>query len=62
MGASIPEPVASFIDKVNEHDEQGFLDARTGRTPGRGPVSVDEIPGWRVLIDSIVFDQRGGVQ
>ncbi|WP_017586870.1 nuclear transport factor 2 family protein [Nocardiopsis ganjiahuensis] len=27
MSTSIPEPVASFIDKVNEHDEQGFLDA-----------------------------------
>ncbi|OLT40721.1 polyketide cyclase [Saccharomonospora sp. CUA-673] len=26
---SIPEPVASFIERVNAHDEQGFLDAFT---------------------------------
>lgn len=25
----IPEPVASFIDTVNAHDDQGFLDAFT---------------------------------
>lgn len=25
----IPEPVATFIDTVNAHDEQGFLDAFT---------------------------------
>lgn len=25
----IPEPVAGFIDTVNAHDEQGFLDAFT---------------------------------
>ncbi|PWV54939.1 MULTISPECIES: nuclear transport factor 2 family protein [Nocardiopsis] len=29
MSTSIPEPVASFIDRVNGHDEQGFLDAFT---------------------------------
>ncbi|PSL00866.1 SnoaL-like protein [Murinocardiopsis flavida] len=27
--AAVPEPVASFIDTVNSHDESGFLDAFT---------------------------------
>jgi len=26
---SVPEPVASFLERVNAHDEQGFLDAFT---------------------------------
>lgn len=29
MSVHIPEPVASFTEKVNDHDEQGFLDAFT---------------------------------
>ncbi|WP_375001381.1 nuclear transport factor 2 family protein [Aeromicrobium sp. CTD01-1L150] len=27
--SAVPEPVASFIETVNRHDEQGFLDAFT---------------------------------
>jgi len=29
MSVSIPEPVASFVDRVNDHDERGFLEAFT---------------------------------
>ena len=29
MTTTVPEPVASFITRVNAHDEQGFLDAFT---------------------------------
>ncbi|WP_132992086.1 nuclear transport factor 2 family protein [Gordonia zhaorongruii] len=29
MTESIPAPIAGFIDTVNKHDEQGFLDAFT---------------------------------
>lgn len=27
MAPAVPEPVATFLDRVNAHDEQGFLDA-----------------------------------
>ncbi|MFE9243932.1 nuclear transport factor 2 family protein [Nocardiopsis sp. NPDC006938] len=29
MSANVPEPVAAFVDAVNAHDEQAFLDAFT---------------------------------
>lgn len=46
----IPEPVASFLDRVNAHDEQGFLDAFTvsGMVDdwGRTFTGHDEIKAW----------------
>ncbi|MFK4790341.1 nuclear transport factor 2 family protein [Microbacterium sp. ZW T5_56] len=29
MSSSVPEPIAAFIETVNRHDEDGFLDAFT---------------------------------
>lgn len=50
MGVSIPQPVASFIERVNEHDEQGFLDAFTPDGVvddwGREFQGRDEIKRW----------------
>lgn len=47
---SVPEPVASFIDAVNRHDEAAFLDAFTdgGAVDDWGRVFTgrDEIKGW----------------
>lgn len=46
----IPEPVASFIDRVNAHDEAAFLDAfgDTGTVDdwGREFTGRDAIKGW----------------
>ena len=70
----IPEPIASFIDAVNRHDEAAFLDAFTddgyvddwGRTfRGR-----DEIQGWSAqefigaegtLTPTVVTEETDGV-
>ena len=50
MTDSIPEPVASFIDAVNWHDRDGFLDAFTAQGVvddwGRTFTGRDEIDGW----------------
>lgn len=47
---TIPEPVASFIETVNRHDEEGFLDAFTegGSVDDWGRVFTgrDAIKGW----------------
>lgn len=47
---SIPHPVSDFIDTVNAHDEQGFLDAFTEDATvddwGRTFTGRDEIKGW----------------
>ncbi|MDT0202368.1 nuclear transport factor 2 family protein [Nocardioides sp. AE5] len=47
---NIPEPVASFIDAVNRHDEDGFLDAFTddGAVDDWGRVfrGRNEIKAW----------------
>ena len=47
---TIPEPVASFVEAVNRHDEDGFLDAFTdgGAVDDWGRVFTgrDEIKGW----------------
>lgn len=46
----VPEPVASFIDTVNRHDEAGFLDAFTPDCAvddwGRVFTGHDEIKAW----------------
>lgn len=46
----IPEPVASFIDAVNRHDEAGFLDAFSTQgfvdDWGRTFAGRDAIRGW----------------
>ncbi|MFV0460426.1 MAG: nuclear transport factor 2 family protein [Actinomycetales bacterium] len=46
----IPEPVASFIQKVNDHDQTGFLDAFTDDGVvddwGRTFTGRQEIAGW----------------
>lgn len=48
--AEIPEPVASFIEAVNRHDEQAFLDAFTAEGSvddwGRVFTGRDAIKGW----------------
>ncbi|GAB2530837.1 hypothetical protein FB385_1882 [Paramicrobacterium agarici] len=50
MAASVPEPVQSFIDTVNAHDEDGFLDAftRDGFVDDWGRIFTgrDEIKAW----------------
>ncbi|MCW4460017.1 nuclear transport factor 2 family protein [Microbacterium sp. MPKO10] len=50
MTASVPEPVRSFIDVVNAHDEAGFLDAFTvdGFVDDWGRIFTgrDAIKGW----------------
>lgn len=47
---TIPEPVASFIDAVNRHDEAAFLDAFTSNGAvddwGRVFTGRDEIKRW----------------
>lgn len=47
---SIPQPVASFIDVVNRHDESGFLNAftETGQVDdwGRTFTGREEIKRW----------------
>ncbi|WP_018655637.1 nuclear transport factor 2 family protein [Actinomadura flavalba] len=47
---SLPEPVASFIDTVNRHDREGFLDAFTEQgfvdDWGRTFTGRAEIDGW----------------
>ena len=47
---TIPEPVASFIDAVNRHDEAGFLDAFTsdGAVDDWGRIFADRqaIKAW----------------
>ncbi|WP_120003397.1 nuclear transport factor 2 family protein [Nesterenkonia muleiensis] len=47
---SIPEPVASFIHTVNQHDEEGFLNAFTAEGTvddwGRTFVGRDQIKAW----------------
>ncbi|WP_018158041.1 nuclear transport factor 2 family protein [Demetria terragena] len=47
---TIPEPVLSFIETVNRHDEQGFLDAFTDRGAvddwGRVFSGREAIKGW----------------
>lgn len=46
----VPEPVASFIDAVNRHDEEAFLDAFTDEgfvdDWGRIFTGRDAIKGW----------------
>ena len=46
----IPEPVASFIETVNRHDDEGFLDAFTEDGVvddwGRTFTGRDEIKAW----------------
>ncbi|GAA1853437.1 nuclear transport factor 2 family protein [Brevibacterium marinum] len=46
----IPEPVAGFIDIVNAHDDQGFLDAFTADATvddwGREFTGRDAIKAW----------------
>lgn len=46
----VPEPVASFIEAVNRHDEEGFLNAFTAEGAvddwGRDFVGRDAIKGW----------------
>lgn len=50
MSASVPEPVQSFIDAVNAHDEAGFLSAFTedGFVDDWGRIFTgrDAIKGW----------------
>lgn len=47
---TIPEPVASFLERVNAHDEQAFLDAFTdsGQVDdwGRTFTGRDQIRAW----------------
>jgi len=47
---TVPEPIAGFIDAVNRHDEQAFLDAFTpdGSVDDWGRVFTgrDEIKAW----------------
>ncbi|MFO7192473.1 MULTISPECIES: nuclear transport factor 2 family protein [Thermocrispum] len=47
---TVPEPVASFIDAVNAHDEEAFLNAFTDRGAvddwGRVFTGRDEIKAW----------------
>lgn len=47
---TIPEPVASFIERVNAHDEQAFLDAFTPEGAvddwGRTFTGRDAIKAW----------------
>ena len=47
---SIPEPVASFIDAVNRHDESAFLNAFTDHGTvddwGRSMTGRDQIKKW----------------
>lgn len=47
---SVPEPVATFIDRVNAHDEEAFLDAFTSDGSvddwGRIFTGRDAIKGW----------------
>ncbi|PRA06179.1 polyketide cyclase [Arthrobacter sp. MYb229] len=47
---TIPEPVASFITAVNNHDEQAFLDAFTPKGAvddwGRDFTGRDQIKTW----------------
>lgn len=47
---TIPEPVASFLDAVNRHDEDAFLDAftQTGAVDdwGRTFTGRDQIKAW----------------
>lgn len=46
----VPEPVASFVDAVNRHDETAFLDAFTAEGAvddwGRVFTGRDEIKAW----------------
>ncbi len=50
MTTQLPEPVASFVDAVNRHDEQAFLDAFTADgfvdDWGRVFTGRDAIKGW----------------
>lgn len=50
MSAFVPEPVRTFIDAVNAHDEAGFLDAFTedGFVDDWGRIFTgrDEIKAW----------------
>jgi len=50
MTISLPEPVRSFFERVNAHDEQGFLDAFTEQGVvddwGREFTGRDAIKGW----------------
>lgn len=47
---TIPEPVASFLERVNAHDEQGFLDAFTDNGAvddwGRTFTGREQIKAW----------------
>lgn len=47
---AVPEPVASFVDAVNDHDEEAFLDAFTADgfvdDWGRTFTGRDAIKGW----------------
>lgn len=47
---NIPEPVASFLERVNAHDSDAFLDAFTADGEvddwGRSFVGRDAIEGW----------------
>lgn len=47
---SVPEPIASFLERVNAHDEQAFLDAFVpdGEVDdwGRSFVGRDQISAW----------------
>ncbi|GAB3304621.1 nuclear transport factor 2 family protein [Epidermidibacterium keratini] len=69
---NIPEPVASFIDAVNRHDDNAFLDAFTNGGAvddwGRTFTGRNEIKAWSdhefigsdgVLTPEEVFDEDG---
>ncbi|TSI12129.1 nuclear transport factor 2 family protein [Brevibacterium aurantiacum] len=47
---TVPEPVASFIDRVNAHDDEAFLDAFTPNGVvddwGRNFTGQEEIKAW----------------
>ena len=71
-GTNITEPVASFIDAVNKHDEEGFLDAFTTEGAvddwGRVFTGREQIKAWSdkefigalgTLTPEEVFDDAG---
>ncbi|MDS2173020.1 MULTISPECIES: nuclear transport factor 2 family protein [unclassified Nesterenkonia] len=60
---TIPEPVASFITAVNDHDEQAFLDAFTAQGSvddwGRDFTGRDQIKSWS---DTEFIGSRGTLE